>query len=129
MASLKMALHCSHRVTDKPKGHMFIRRRLVLNENMDISITGGCFQTVEHVTEILPEIIFNERARFQLQRAEIADRKQLCRQVYIHEIACGIRLCQKLPERRIMRCRIIVFSSSTQTLKNINVMVQGPTVL
>lgn len=45
----------------------------------------------------------------QFQRAEIAESKQLCRQVDFHEIAGSIRLGQKLPERRIMRCGGTVF--------------------
>ncbi|EOS95574.1 hypothetical protein ETR_07586 [Erwinia tracheiphila PSU-1] len=73
MACLKVALHSRHRIANQTKSHVFIRRRLVLDEHVDITITCGGFQAVEDVAEILAEIIFDERAGFQFQRAEIAD--------------------------------------------------------
>lgn len=45
----------------------------MLNEHVNVAIPGGSFQAVENVAEILAEIILDERAGFQLQRAEIAD--------------------------------------------------------
>lgn len=67
------------------------------------------FQTVEHVAEILAEIIFNERAGFQLQCAEITDRAQFSGQVDLHKISCNILLRQELPEGGIVGNRRGVF--------------------
>ncbi len=71
---------------------------------MNISVAGGGFQAVEDVAEILAEIILNERAGLQFQRAEIADGPQLCRQMQLHKIPGNLRLRQELPERGIVGC-------------------------
>ena len=81
----------------------------MLNEHVNVAIPGGGFQAVEDVAEILAEVILNERAGFQFQRAEVADGLQLCREVQLHEIPGNIRLRQKLPERSIVRSGCAVF--------------------
>lgn len=102
MPCIQVALHGSHRIAYQAESHMLIRGGLVFYEYVNIPVTGGGFQAVEDVTEILAEIILNERAGFQFQRAEIADGPQLCRQMQLHEIPCNIRLRQELPERGIV---------------------------
>ena len=74
----------------------------MLNEHVNVAVTTGGFQAVEDVAEILAEVILNERAGFQLQRAEVADGLQLCREVDLHEIPGDVRLRQELPECRIV---------------------------
>lgn len=81
---------------------MFVRRRLVFDEHINITTPGRGFKTVEHVAELLTEIIFDERSGFQLLCAEISDGAQTCWQVELHKITGYIRLCQKLSERRIV---------------------------
>lgn len=81
---------------------MPVRRRLVINEYVNVAIPGGGFQAVEDVAEILTEVILNERAGFQLQCLEVADGLQLCREMQLHEIRGNIWLRQKLPECRIV---------------------------
>jgi hypothetical protein len=109
MARFQMALHGGHRVTYQAKRHMFVRRRLVLNEHVNVAVTTGGFQAVEDVAEILAEVILNERAGFQFQRAEVADGLQLCGQVQLHKIPGNIRLRQELPERGIVGCGVLFF--------------------
>lgn len=89
-----------------PVGH-----RLVLHKNVNVSIAGRSFQAVEHVAEILAQIILNERAGFQFQRAEIADCAEFRRQVDFHEIPGNIRLRQELPERGIVGSGCAAFLS------------------
>ena len=81
---------------------MLIRRRLMLDKHVDISITCSGFEAVEDVAEILAEVILNERTGLQFQRAEIADGAQFCRQMQLHKIPRNIRLRQELPERGIV---------------------------
>lgn len=64
----------------------------MLNQNMNKSVTGCCFQALQDIAEILANIILNERARFQLQRAEIADRAKFSRKVIIHETTGNVWL-------------------------------------
>lgn len=99
----------------------------MLDEHVDIIITCSGFQAVEDVAEILAEIILNERAGFEFQRAEIADCTQLCGQVDLQEIPCNIRLRQELPERGIVGGWVCCFSSSsTLALKNDPKMLSQP---
>lgn len=86
----------------------------MFDQDMNISVADCSFQAVEDVTEILAEIILDERAGFQLQRAEIADCSQLCWQVDFHKIPRNIRLRQELPERGIVRrgCATILLHQS-----------------
>lgn len=104
MARFEMSLHSGHRVTNQAESHMPVRRRLVLNEYVNVAVTGGGFQAVEDVAEILSEVILNKRAGFQFQCAEVADGLQLCREMQLHEIPGNIRLRQELPECRIVGC-------------------------
>ena len=109
MARFQMALHGGHRVTYQAKRHVPVRRRLVLNEHVNVAVTTGGFQAVEDVAEILAEVILNERAGFQFQRAEVADGLQLSGQMQLHKIPGNIRLRQELPERGIVGSRCAVF--------------------
>jgi len=102
MVYLKMALHGGLHIANQEKCHVFVRRRLVFDEHINITTPGRGFKTVEHVAELLTEIIFDERSGFQLLCAEIADGAQTCWQVELHKITGYIRLCQKLSERRIV---------------------------
>ncbi|CQG34662.1 Uncharacterised protein [Salmonella enterica subsp. enterica serovar Typhimurium str. DT104] len=81
----------------------------MFNQDMNISVAGCGFQAVEDVAEILAEIILNKRAGFQFQCTEIADGTQLCRQMQLHKIPGNVRLCQKLPECRVVGSRRSVF--------------------
>jgi hypothetical protein len=47
MARFQMALHGGYRVTYQAKRHVPVRRRLVLNEHVNVAVTTGGFQAVE----------------------------------------------------------------------------------
>jgi hypothetical protein len=64
----------------------------MLNEHVNVAVPGGGFQAVENVAEILAEVILNERAGFQFQRAEVADGTQFCRE------------CSSIKSRAISGC-------------------------
>jgi len=82
---------------------MLIRAGLVLDKHVYVTVSaGGGFQAVEHVAEILAQIIFDKGAGLQLQRAEVTDGPQFGRQMDIHEVAGYFGLRQKLPESGIM---------------------------
>ncbi|SAX85479.1 Uncharacterised protein [Klebsiella pneumoniae] len=81
----------------------------MLNEHVNVAIPGGGFQAVEDVAEILAEVILNERAGFEFQRAEVTDGLQFCREMQFHEIPGNIGLRQELPECRIVRSGCAVF--------------------
>ncbi|SQY58992.1 Uncharacterised protein [Escherichia coli] len=76
-----------------------------------IGAPPGGFKAVEDVAEILTEIILNERAGLQLQRAEIANGTQLSGQMQLHKIPCNIRLSHKLPECGVVGsgCGVFLF--------------------
>jgi hypothetical protein len=96
MARFQMALHGGYRVTYQAKRHVPVRRRLVLNEHVNVAVTTGGFQAVEDVAEILAEVILNERAGFQFQRAEVADGLQLsgqCNFIKSRAISGCVRNC------------------------------------
>lgn len=84
---------------------MFVGRRLVLNKHVNVAVAAGGFQAIENVAEILAEVILNKRAGFQLQRREVTDGTQFCREVQLHKIPGYFRLRQELPECRIVGCR------------------------
>ncbi|MHA1066457.1 hypothetical protein ACR9GP_21465 [Enterobacter ludwigii] len=56
-------------------------------EDINIFVAGGGFQAAEHSAELLAETIFNERAGFKYQRAEIA----VCALVNFQEINGNVR--------------------------------------
>ena len=120
IAGVKVTLHGGNGVADKAKRHMFIRARLVLNKHVNITISaGGRFQAVEHVTEILAQVVFDKGSGLQLQRTEIADGPQFCRQMDLHKVTGNLGLRQKLPECRIMGKRFFshpLFISSFLTV-------------
>ena len=68
----------------------------MLDEHVNVAITRP-YRAVKGVAEVLAEIVLNERAGFELKRAEIADDAQFCGQVESHKITAKIRLSQKLP--------------------------------
>ena len=83
---------------------MFIRRGLVFDKHVHVTVSaGGGFQAVKHVAEIRTQVILDKAAGLQLQRAQITDSLQLCRQVQQHKIPRGIGMRQKLFESQIMR--------------------------
>jgi len=63
---------------------------------MDITVARRSFQAVEHVAEILAQVILDERAGLELQCAEVANGTQFGREV-------DFRPGKKLPERGIVR--------------------------
>jgi hypothetical protein len=58
-----MALHGRYSVPDEPESHVPIRGGLVFDEHVDITvIPSSGFQAVEHVAEVLAEVIFHKGA-------------------------------------------------------------------
>ncbi|EIB96350.1 hypothetical protein S7A_19839 [Pantoea sp. Sc1] len=87
---------------------MFVGRRLMLNQNMNVTVASAYFKAVKHVAEILPKVILDKRTGFQRECAEIAYFPKLCRKMDFHKITGNIWLGQKLTEHSVMRCRGIV---------------------
>ena len=81
----------------------------MLNKHVNVAVAAGGFQAIENVAELLAEVILNKRAGFQLQRREVTDGTQFCREVQLHKIPGYLRLRQELPESRIMGCGCAVF--------------------
>ena len=88
----------------------------MLNEHVNVAIPGGGFQAVEDVAEILAEVILNERAGFEFQRAEVTDGLQFCRRCNSMKFR-AISGRQELPECRIVRSGVLFSSSSALALK------------
>lgn len=88
---------------------MPVRGRLVLDEHVNVAVSGGGLQAVKDIAEVLPQIILYERARLQLQGAEVAERAQLCREMKLHKVPGNLRLREKLPESRVVRRGRAVF--------------------
>lgn len=84
---------------------MPVRGGLMLNQHMNVPVAGSSLQAVENVAKVLAQIVFNERAGFQLQSTEVTDSTQLCGQVQFHKVTGNIRLGEKLPESGIVRRR------------------------
>lgn len=55
---------------------------LKFDKDMDIPVTRRGFQAVEHVTEILPKIVFDERAGFQFQGTNLSGGERHSRHPY-----------------------------------------------
>ncbi|MNR42504.1 hypothetical protein D3C85_1610270 [compost metagenome] len=63
MAGVEMALHGGDGISDEAKGHVLIRAGLVLNKHVHVTVSASSgFQAVEHVAEILAQVIFDKGA-------------------------------------------------------------------
>ncbi|EJK88500.1 hypothetical protein UUU_26010 (plasmid) [Klebsiella pneumoniae subsp. pneumoniae DSM 30104 = JCM 1662 = NBRC 14940] len=80
VASVEMTLHSGNGIANEAKRHVLIRAGLVLDKYHHVTVSaGGGFQAVEHVAEILAQVIFDKGAGLQLQRAEVTDGPQFGR--------------------------------------------------
>ena len=92
VVSLQMSVHGGNRVAHHAKGHFFVRLALMFNHDIQIAGITQHLHRIEHVGAVPFQAFFDETPRLQMQRVEIADLTQFLRQVYVEEVASGIRM-------------------------------------
>ncbi|VFS17879.1 Uncharacterised protein [Serratia liquefaciens] len=80
VAGVEVTLHGGDGIANEAKRHVLIRAGLVLDKHVHVTVSAVVgFQAVEHVAEILAQVIFDKGAGLQLQRAEVTDGPQFGR--------------------------------------------------
>lgn len=74
----------------------------------DYEACGG-FQAIEHVAEVLMEVILDKRTGFQFHGTDVTDGTQLCGKENSHEVTGNLRLRQKLAKCGIMGSWCTIF--------------------